>query len=77
MGARRMSSGSGKVDRAQGKGWRLTWHRDSERAGSLRNENWSSERGARGSEGFQAGLARTQEFLGHARWRHLLPQIQG
>lgn len=33
MGARRMSSGSEKVARAQGRGWSLTWARGSERAG--------------------------------------------
>lgn len=76
MGARRMSSGSEKVDRGQGRGWRLTRARGLERAGSPEMRTGVSERAAGGSEGFRAGLARTQEVLGHARWRHLLPQIQ-
>lgn len=49
----------------------------------LRTENRASEvrNGVRSgeseeSEGIWAGLARTQEVLGHVRGRHLLPQIQ-
>lgn len=76
MGARRMSSGSEKVARTQGRGWSLTWAQGS-RSSCLRNENWSSERGDRGSKGLRTGVAHTQEVLGHARWRHLLSQIQG
>lgn len=66
------------VDLAQGRAWRFRHRRGSETGEQgLRGEDWNSGREAGGSEGIRAGLAHTQEALGHSRGRHLLPQVQG
>lgn len=78
MGAKRVSLGSEKVDRAQRRGCGLrrgplarTENRD------LSDKTRNSRREPGGLGRIRARLAHTQEALENSRGLHLLPQIQG